>query len=456
MPLEIRPVLAERTSQRTSVYPAVQEVGVQKNLTDEDWKFVAHRREKRKREGKDAGDVRVHGNLIPEPKVRKETARHASLLSQCLSLGDSDPKTPEGVVVGTPRSEIDGTVSDDSANVLAMDWCQGLSVDSINVVSPTLFQSAERDHRLSVSTSASTSNLLASVAAVGDVEICRILIEAGADLNASSGPTGWRTTALHRASENNNVECVRVLLEAGADPNPAVDGRHHYTLHALDQEIEECNWGSDNTPALFTPLQAAVRAQNITMIRMLLGAGAQIDGRPRGKYGHTALQICAMIGNERIIEILLRKGADINAPAGVYRGRTALQAASIHSDTTVLSILLRQGADVDAPPALRKGKTALQIAVAAGNLEGVRILLDANAAVNTDPIHTEGVTALQEAIQIRDSAIRNEIVHLLLRAGANTDGLKDWKEYAPLHAAVRQGDLEMTRKLLEKGANANV
>ncbi|GFF29299.1 isoform 3 of ankyrin-3 [Aspergillus udagawae] len=224
---------AQFPQKRTSVYPAVQEVGVQKNLTDEDWKFVAHRREKRKREGKDAGDVRVHGNLIPEPKVRKETARHASLLSQCLSLGDSDPKTPEGVVVGTPRSEIDGTVSDDSANVLAMDWCQGLSVDSINVGSPTLFQSAERDHRLSVSTSASTSNLLASVAAVGDVEICRILIEAGADLNASSGPTGWRTTALHRASENNNVECVRVLLEAGADPNPAVDGRHHYTLHAL-------------------------------------------------------------------------------------------------------------------------------------------------------------------------------------------------------------------------------
>ncbi|GIC91000.1 uncharacterized protein Aud_007440 [Aspergillus udagawae] len=769
--------------------------GFKKNLTDEDWKFVAHRREKRKRDGKDAGDVRVHGNLIPEPKVRKETARHASLLSQCLWMGDSDPKTPEGVVVGTPRSEIDGTVPDGSADVHAMDWYQGQSAGGIGVGTPTLFQSVERDplafhielpdpshsqfsfqgnkaptathsylgdatldHRLPVPTSASTptstnlsthiqydvdsisntiaketrftlllqagsysgpysndpisvlepitvgdsnrdltrraeaifqspspenlshylglcvyllsnnmmsqmstdslvllikksssqsrlkallksttttieifmSNLLASAAAVGDIEICRILIEAGADLDAPSGQ-GMRTTALHRASKHNNVECVRMLLEAGADPNLAVDGetplhtacawykrldivglllqfgahvnppqdcarltplqlavkhggpnlvqllldnkanpnsfttsktgtplqmacrnsgdskivelliaagadidcrsgyrcnkRHSDYLEdsdtdsdadseseekpdksclmgctglpdsfkpailiaaenenwevvqllleegaavnaslrkcppaVLDQEIDddEYNWGSDNTPAVFTPLQAVVRKENITMTRMLLSAGAHLDARPKGTYGHTALQISAMVGNERIIEILLRKGADVNAPAGVYRGRTALQAAAVHSDTTVLSILLRQGADVNAPPALRKGKTALQIAVAAGNIEGVRILLNANAAVNTDPIHTEGVTALQEAIQIRDSAIRKEIVHLLLRAGANTEGLKDQKESAPLHAAVRQGDLEMTRKLLQKGANANV
>ncbi|GIJ82160.1 hypothetical protein Asppvi_000665 [Aspergillus pseudoviridinutans] len=794
--------------------------GFKKNLTDEDWKFVAHRREKRKRDGKDPGYVRVHGNLIPEPKVRKETARHASLLSQCLWMGDSgaylymtpfailpslsprryahlfiisDPKTPDGVVVGTPRLDIDGTVSDKSAGVLAMDWYQGLRVDDINVETSTMFQfahwdpfafplelpelsclqfsfrgteeptatpshlgNATLDHRLPV-TSARTptstnisphiqydidsiskaidedtrwtllrqtylsgdpdpddlisvlepitigdvnrdltrgveaiirspspenlshylslcvylssnntmsqlstyslvslikksgsqsrlkallksttptteifmSNLLAGAATVGDIEICRILIEAGADLDALSGPTGMRSTALYRASKNNNTECARMLLEAGADPNLAVEGEtplHTACLSSkaldivdlllrfgahgnppqdcarltplqlavqkrepdlvqllldnkanpnsfttsrsgtplqmacgnsadakivelligagadidcrsgyrcdkrycdylgdsdvdtdavseskeepdegclvgctglpdsfkpailiaaenenwevvqllleegaavnpslrecpprhLDHELDKHGWGPDNIPAVFTPLQAVVRKENITMTRMLLSAGAHSDARPEGKYGHTALQISAMVGNERITEILLREGADVNAPAGVYRGRTALQAASIHSDTTVLSILHRQGADVNAPPALRKGKTALQIAVAAGNTEGVRILLDADAAVNTDPIQTGGVTALHEAIQIRDSAIRNEIVDLLLRAGANHEGRRDQKESAPLHAAVRQGDLETTRKLLEKGANANV
>jgi hypothetical protein len=57
----------------------------------------------------------------------------------------SDPKTPEGVVVGTPRSEIDGTVPGGSADVHAMDWYQGQSAGGIGVGTPTLFQSAERD-----------------------------------------------------------------------------------------------------------------------------------------------------------------------------------------------------------------------------------------------------------------------------------------------------------------------
>ncbi|EAW25210.1 Ankyrin repeat protein [Aspergillus fischeri NRRL 181] len=741
-----------------------------KNLTDEEWKFVAHRREKRKRNGKHPGEVRVHGNLIPEPKVRKETARHVSLLSQCLWMGDSDPKTPEGLS-WVPRIDIDGTESGVSANVVAIDCSQSLSVDGINVGTSTRSQSTERDplafhvefpelrysqlsfqgneapsatpsylesatldhcppvtssrtptstnmsthirydfdtisyaiaqqtrqtllfqadpystsdsddlisalepitvgdvnrnltrraeaiadatveaifqspspenlsHCLSLFAYPSSNNLmnrlsadelvllikraaLTSAAAVGDIEICRILIEAGADLDAPSGPTGMRTTALHRATENNDAECARMLLEAGADPNLAVDwetplhtaclmsealdivdlllqfGAHVNPLQdcaeptplqlavenrkpglvqllldnkanpdsfitsksgaplqmacrdsanaemvelliaaganidfrttyrcdnrnsdylgdgdadsdseydsfyciegcicvpdsfkpailiaaenenwevvqllleegaainaslkkcppeLLDHELDKHDWGSANL-AVFTPLQAVVREENITMTRMLLSAGAHIDERPEGKYGHTALQISAMVGNKRITEILLRKGADVNAPAGVYRGRTALQAAAIHSDTTVLSILLRHGADVYAPPALREGKTALQIAVAAGNSEGVRILLDANAAVNTDPICTGGATALQEAIQIRGSALRNEIVYLLLRAGANTEGL-DYNQYDPLHAAVRNGDKAMTRKLLEKGTNANV
>ncbi|GFF65878.1 ankyrin repeat domain-containing protein 50 [Aspergillus lentulus] len=254
------------------------------------------------------------------------------------------------------------------------------------------------------------------------------------------------------AAENENWEVVQILLEEEAAVNASLK---KCPPKVLDHELERHSRSFGSIPAVFIPLQAVVRAENITMTRMLLSAGAHIDERPEGKYGHTALQISAMVGNKRITEILLRKGADVNAPAGVYCGRTALQAAAIHSDTTVLSILLRHGADVNSPPALREGKTALQTAVAAGNSEGVRILLDVNAAVNTNLIRTAGVTALHEAVQITDLIIRNEIVHLLLRAGANTEGL-DYTQYDPLHAAVRQGDLELTRKLLKKGANANV
>jgi ankyrin repeat protein len=452
------------------------------------------------------------------------------------------------------------------------------------------------------------SNLLASAAAIGDTEVCQLLITAGADLDAHSGQT-VRTTALHRALVRDQRECARMLLEAGADANLMVDGetplhmacskrnaidvvclllqfgahvnplqdcaeltplqiavekddlelvrllleqkanpnafttskegtalqiacassmnasvvelllranadidtrpgylRDKQVPHPLadsDDEDLDCteistslkpailiaadndNWevvqllleegaavnaslgkcpgrffndhNEDyDTPTVYTPLQAAVRSEKITMTRMLLTAGAQIDARPRGEHGHTALQISAMVGNERLIEILLRKGADIHAPAGVYGGRTALQASARHSDTRILAIMLREGADVNAPPARHQGRTALQIAVAAGSTEGVKMLLDAGAVVDSDPRLTEGVTALKEAIRIKDLSIRDEILYLLLRAGAYTEVTKSPDYHAPLHVAVESGDEKITERLLKRGASANL
>jgi ankyrin repeat protein len=138
-------------------------------------------------------------------------------------------------------------------------------------------------------------------------------------------------SAILIAAESENWEVVQLLLEEGAAVNASLG---KCPTRVLNQEVGIFTGFLDfeDTLAVFTPLQAAARSENITMTRMLLTAGAQIDARPKGGCGHTALQICAMLGNERLVEILLRKGADINAPAGVFRGRTALQASAQHSD----------------------------------------------------------------------------------------------------------------------------
>lgn len=249
------------------------------------------------------------------------------------------------------------------------------------------------------------------------------------------------------AAEEDNWEAVQLLLEEGAAINIELK---NCPSRALEKELDAVEI------AVFTPLQAAVRAENITMTRMLLVNGADVNTKVKGNHGHTALQIAAMVGNERLFGILLRKGADINSSAGVYRGRTALQAAATHSDTKILSLLLGEGADVNAPPARFHGRTAIQRAVAAGNIEGVRMLLDAGAIVNTDPDLTEGVTCLQVAFEIADQAVKNEVIHILLRAGASVGAPKPGQQrHVPLHAAVSNKDLKMARKLLERGANPN-
>lgn len=250
------------------------------------------------------------------------------------------------------------------------------------------------------------------------------------------------------AAENENWEAVQLLLEEGAAINAGLKKRPSKILR---EELENLE-----TPVL-TPLQATVRAENITMTRMLLANGAHVNQRMEGKHGFTALQIGATVGNERLVDILLRKGAAINAPAGVYYGRTALQAAASHLDTRLMSLLLQEGADVNAPPARSGGRTALQIAAAAGNIEGVRMLLDAKATVNIDPSLTGGVTTLEAGFMATDPVVKDEIIHLLLRAGASPGAHQIGQEqYAPLHSAVRRGDLSMVRRLLERGVSPNI
>ncbi len=50
-----------------------------------------------------------------------------------------------------------------------------------------------------------------------DTEQAKKLIQKGADANSRVSPTGW--SALHYAARNGNVEIVKLLLNAGADPN---------------------------------------------------------------------------------------------------------------------------------------------------------------------------------------------------------------------------------------------
>ncbi|KUL89893.1 hypothetical protein ZTR_02763 [Talaromyces verruculosus] len=728
-----------------------------KNITSEDWKFIAHRREKRKREGKDPGTVQKDGNVIPESKVRKAIARHVLPTAQYLDTvnGDIGPPTPEGIVVGTPKPEVQGA----DVSVLQLGWLPNPleswvvvpdigvpsfepATDGISFVSPidiselftfptqqlfgqadlgpatdtdvgsasmtthvppdtfgycdfehlnkeivegtgelfsfsnpvrnlndlseslepitmeyvhsdlirkakNIFQSDRSNnlsHYLSLCVYLSSNNLLsplamnklvallaktkfrvilgtflqspsttteifmsnclASAAELGEIEIVRTLIDHGVDVDVTRGNV-VRRTPLSLAIRNGNIECVRLLIENGSDLNPAaadktpiqiacdtyncsvemvqlllesgayvnppqdssrltalqlaVDRRRTDIVRLLLQrkadpntfttsesgtalqiacsiysnaEIAELliangadidthairnnndeesdvnskdettlfrfkspiliaadneNWetvqvlleeGADVNPSArifpikalkeefmdewdsiiaLTPLQAAVRAENITMTRMLLSAGAHVDARPKGKYGHTALQIAAMVGNQRLVRILLLKDADIDAPASVLTGGlTALQAAAQHSDTEILSFLINEGADVNAPASSSNGRSALRVAIANQNIEAVRILLDAGASVTVNENCKEGLLAVQESIQIAKLEVRNEMISLLLRAGAPFEPPVGLKQFGALHAAVCMKDIDLTERLLKRGANPNI
>ncbi len=137
--------------------------------------------------------------------------------------------------------------------------------------------------------------------------------------------------ALHLASSNGDIEGVKVLLAAGADIN-AKDKDGMRALHLA----------SDN-------LQVAVVKEYVAVVKVLLAAGADINAKD--EYGRTALMIAAnrrASDNEEnlVVSELLAAEADINARDN--GGMTALMIAAGTGAVGVVKKLLAAGAGIHA------------------------------------------------------------------------------------------------------------
>lgn len=101
-------------------------------------------------------------------------------------------------------------------------------------------------------------------------------------------------TALHVAAAGHRVEIVKLLLEAGADVNASKNHRRAQPLHyAADGYLENPNWAAK--------LQVAT-------IRLLLGAGADLHAQD--KNGATPLHRAVRTRCAAAVKILLDAGAD--------------------------------------------------------------------------------------------------------------------------------------------------
>ena len=117
----------------------------------------------------------------------------------------------------------------------------------------------------------------------GHLEMCKLLIEKGADVKATDDIDA---TPLHNAAALGHIEICKLLLDKGADVN------------ARDK------WG-------VTPLHLAASNGHLPVCELLIARGA--DAKAADNNGLTVLHWAAMEGSKAICELLLAKGADVNA-----------------------------------------------------------------------------------------------------------------------------------------------
>ena len=203
-----------------------------------------------------------------------------------------------------------------------------------------------------------------------DVATVRELIGFGVDVNAHIGL--MKLTALMYASANESIEIVRLLLAAGADVN-AVD-RYDSTalLHAVHNPFglsgnnrvrmarmlidAGANVNAFSIRRRRTPLIIASEKDQLWAIDLLLDRGA--DKELCNSSGATALIEAVKAGNLRIVQKLLWRRANVNARDDT--GWTALRHATEgllydggSEKQDIIDALMDRGGTYDGNPAPR-------------------------------------------------------------------------------------------------------
>jgi ankyrin repeat protein len=286
-----------------------------------------------------------------------------------------------------------------------------------------------------------------------DVAIVKKILKSGFDLSEQVcySEYGKRLTPLQRACQINSVELVRVLLKAGADVNctvcPAQSALGCAVLSFYDFDL----LGDE---LLHTEL-----------VRILLHAGAKLNTGD-GAY---ALSIAAQSGYVELVALLIDAGANVNftEPNGNSPLIEAVKSCGHNNGEKVIAIvrkLLQAGADVQAAM-LDDGdedqpSTVLQLAIESGKTEVIRLILDGGAIITESAfcaafypcnedipklLRKNGARVTQRVVEMAVKYANHELVFFLLESVEH--GMKEGLSDTALTRAIHEGKMDLIERL---------
>ncbi|KAF3922304.1 Ankyrin-1 [Dactylellina cionopaga] len=240
-------------------------------------------------------------------------------------------------------------------------------------------------------------NALTAAAYDGTLDIIKMLIAHGADVNS---PNGY---ALQIASEQGHYNVVEFLLQCGAYVNVCVD-------------LNKFPWG--------TALQGACEAGQLDIVVLLIEHKADPD-LGAGPQTCPIIAACRK-GEPEILDQLIIAGATVNLFGGPDLSTPLINAAGTMYKDSVES-LLNAGANINT--ADQEGDTALIVAADVGDEELVAFLLERGADITH--VSTRNVNALQTALK----AGATECVRVLVEATTRV--------LTAFNSAIKQGNEEV-------------
>jgi ankyrin repeat protein len=261
-----------------------------------------------------------------------------------------------------------------------------------------------------------------------DLEIARLLLRAGANVNAVNVDG---KTPLAAALAMNRADVMRELLAHKANPNVHVDDFNGKPSTTLIETIRTFN----------RPVFGETTCREL--VKLLLDQGA--DFRAVAGDGSTALLAAIQRDEPEVAKQLMERGADINRADN--NGVTPLYSSSWRYEDGIMQALLRRRVDI--APVHNAGWNLLCWAASADKIEVVRTALDRGLAV--DSRDKNGRTALMYAA----AYAHLQVLTTLLAHGAAVDA-RDPHGWTALMFAAQRSDSRVIQTLLQHGADANV
>ncbi|XP_023604259.1 histone-lysine N-methyltransferase EHMT1 isoform X4 [Myotis lucifugus] len=223
---------------------------------------------------------------------------------------------------------------------------------------------------------------LHAAAEAGHVDICHMLIQAGANIDTCSED---QRTPLMEAAENNHLDAVKYLIKAGALVDPkdaegstclhlaAKKGHYDVVQYLLSNGQMDVNCQDDGG---WTPMIWATEYKHVDLVKLLLSKGSDINIRDNEE--NICLHWAAFSGCVDIAEILLAARCDLHAVN--IHGDSPLHIAAREDRYACVVLFLSRDSDVNLKN--KEGETPLQCA----------------------SLHSQVWDALQMSKALRDSA----------------------------------------------------
>ncbi|KAL4240565.1 hypothetical protein ACF0H5_001357 [Mactra antiquata] len=290
------------------------------------------------------------------------------------------------------------------------------------------------------------------------LDICRILIEKGANVNMTDAEMN---NLLNMACWRGYQDVSELLVQNGAN----IDDQNMNGYSAIHtcasqgqadilQYLISQNSDLDSlSRQMQTPLHLSVKNRHSDIVQLLLIGGCNVDKIDENR--RTALMYAAEFGFDDITQILVNGGANLNCQDRL--GRTALFEAVHNGHLNIVQTLSTSGADINLP--VTKGSSPLLESISCDHTDIAVYLIDAKCNVNqTDrlkqaPIHSAVGKVSQFFSEESEQAVY--LVKKLVEAGCDLDVANQEGE-RPLYMCACGGNIELTEYFLSKGVDLTV